>query len=623
MKKLLFFALLFLALSPAARAMERITSFDVTLQVQTDGTLIVTENISIVAEHNQIKRGIYRDIPQSRRSPITPLSLTMDGQNHPYFAENKGSALRINFGNDDYLPLGQHTYSFKYKAANAVGQFRNYDEIYWNITGNYWNFPIEHSTATVILPQGAQPIDGKISLYTGSRGSKGTDAARTGPLTFAVTRSINQGEGFTIAVPWQKGIVNMPTVPLQERPAFLVTLILLALFAYYYLAWALVGRDPQKRVVRQYAPPKDISPAFTRYLTRMGFDDKNFAVILISLTLKGAINISQKQTLESLSTEMQNSFVGKLLSGIKGPYILRAQEIPPSASLSKEEEAVYNSFFSGIAKQITLTQSSRKQILAAIEAAKEAHKQQEGKAYFKTNGIWELPMLLPLGFCAFKMFQIRPEAIFFILFFGFFFTIISAAVINTIKNIKRFSVVALVPFLIFGFLFINFFIRIAGSFKGFPSIDPDLLWYGFGGAGVIISSIIFGRLIRAYSVAGRAVMDDIEGFKQYLAAAEEHRAAVSDPTDAQKMFCDYFAYAVALNVENEWIKGFESALGASVIEESLNSRGLHASGIGTAAGLSSFGSSLSSSVSSSSGSSGSGGGGSSGGGGGGGGGGGR
>ena len=623
MKKLLILAVLLFAFSAAARAEERITSFDVILQVRTDGSLIVTENISIVSEHNQIKRGIYRDIPQNRQRPVKPISLAMDGQSHPYFTERRGNALRINFGDDNYIPLGQHTYSFKYSVERAVGQFSNYDEIYWNITGNYWIFPIEQATATVVLPVGAQPIEDKISLYTGSSGTKGTDAAKTGALTFAITRPLEEGEGFTIAVPWQKGIISMPQVPWQQRPAFLVTLILLALFAYYYLAWALVGRDPQKRVVRQYAPPKDISPAFARYLTRMGVDDKNFAVILISMALKGAVNISQKGPMESLSEEVQNSFVGKLLSGIKGPYVVRSNEIPPNANLSKEELGVYNSFFSGIAKQVTLTQSSRKQILAAIDIAKKTQKEQAGNGYFKTNGIWALPMLLPLVFFAYKMFQVRPEAIFFVLFFGFFLTIITSIIINTVKNFKRFSFFALLPLVIAGWFFINFFTAISHNFKGFPSIDPDLLWYGFGVAVVILCSIIFGYLIRAYSVAGRAVMDEIEGFKQYLAAAEEHRAAVSDPTDAQKMFCDYFAYAVALDVENEWIKGFESALGASVIEQSLNSRGLHASGIGTAAGLSSFGGSLSSSVSSSSGSSGSGGGGSSGGGGGGGGGGGR
>ncbi len=625
MKKLFFFALLFLALSPAVRAEERITSFDVTLQVQTDGSLIVTENISLVAEHSQINRGIYRDIPQTRQSPVTPISLTMDGQRHPYFTERNGNALRINFGDDNYIPIGEHTYSFKYSVARAVGLFSNYDEIYWNITGNYWNFPIEKATAAVILPNGSVPIESKISLYTGARGSKGTDAVQTAPLTFAVTRPLNQGEGFTVAVPWQKGIVSLPPTPWYERPSFVVTLALAVLWIYFYLAWLLVGRDPQKRVVRQYAPPKDISPAFARYLTNMKRDEKAFAVILISLALKGAIKISQKQPLAGLSPEAQNSFVGKLLSGIKGPYVLHAQELAPNANLSKEEAAVYNSFFGGAARQVTLTQSSRQQVLNALKTAESSLKEQESGYYFKTNLVWVLPSLIPLALFVFRLWQFRPEYLFFILFFGIFFLVISSIIINSIKNFKRFSFFALFPLGIFGLFFFNFFMAFSRSFKGIPSIDPYLLWYIAGLLFLIAGNVVFAKLIKAYSVAGRAVMDEVEGFKQYLAAAEEHRAAVSDPTDAQKMFCDYFAYAVALDVENQWINGFESALGAAVVQQSLNGRGIHASGIGTAAGLSAFGGALSSAVSSSttSHSSGSGGGGSSGGGGGGGGGGGR
>ena len=33
--------------------------------------------------------------------------------------------------------------------------FADHDEIYWNVTGNYWNFPIARANATITLPQGA------------------------------------------------------------------------------------------------------------------------------------------------------------------------------------------------------------------------------------------------------------------------------------------------------------------------------------------------------------------------------------------------------------------------------------------------------------------------------------
>ena len=53
-----------LVLAPAAaRADERIFAFNSTIEVASDGELTVTETIRVRAEGNQIRRGIFRDIP--------------------------------------------------------------------------------------------------------------------------------------------------------------------------------------------------------------------------------------------------------------------------------------------------------------------------------------------------------------------------------------------------------------------------------------------------------------------------------------------------------------------------------------------------------------------------------
>jgi uncharacterized membrane protein YgcG len=138
-------------------------------------------------------------------------------------------------------------------------------------------------------------------------------------------------------------------------------------------------------------------------------------------------------------------------------------------------------------------------------------------------------------------------------------------------------------------------------------------------------------LMKAPTVHGRKVMDEIEGFKQYLGVAEEDRLNYLHPPEkTPELFERYLPYAVALNVENRWAERFAGVLAAAA-----------AAGVATAAWYagsresetdwgnfaSRVGDSLASTVASSStapgssggGSSGSGGGGSSGGGGGGGG----
>lgn len=46
-----------------ALAQEATEDFAVSLQVEADGNLLVTERIAVIAEGQQISRGIYRDIP--------------------------------------------------------------------------------------------------------------------------------------------------------------------------------------------------------------------------------------------------------------------------------------------------------------------------------------------------------------------------------------------------------------------------------------------------------------------------------------------------------------------------------------------------------------------------------
>ena len=48
---------------------------------------------------------------------------------------------------DHFLEHGIHRYVLTYRMSRMVGFFEDYDEIYWNATGNAWSFPIERAEA--------------------------------------------------------------------------------------------------------------------------------------------------------------------------------------------------------------------------------------------------------------------------------------------------------------------------------------------------------------------------------------------------------------------------------------------------------------------------------------------
>jgi len=72
------------------------------------------------------------------------------------------------------------------------------------------------------------------------------------------------------------------------------------------------------------------------------------------------------------------------------------------------------------------------------------------------------------------------------------------------------------------------------------------------------------RWLQAPTVAGRAVMDRIEGFRQYLGVAEEDRLnALNPPDKTPELFERFLPYAIALDVENRWAQRFAAVLAAA------------------------------------------------------------
>ena len=61
---------LFLIMAAPAQAEERILSFHSDIKINSDASLTVTETITVRAENDQIKRGIYRDFPTRYRGKI-------------------------------------------------------------------------------------------------------------------------------------------------------------------------------------------------------------------------------------------------------------------------------------------------------------------------------------------------------------------------------------------------------------------------------------------------------------------------------------------------------------------------------------------------------------------------
>ena len=219
---------------------ERILFYNVDIFVEKEASLVVTETIKVNSNGDQISRGIFRSFPKKRNLnqetyPIKYkiISIKKDGNEDSYHEETDDEWYKIYIGDKDvFLQPGQYTYEIKYRVQKQIGFFDSYDELYWNVTGTEWSFPIDRVLATVHLPEGANIIQN--SCYTGPFGSKDSNCEGTkiNDTTFAWNATtLNSNEGLTIAVGFKKGVV-LPPPPPSFLELYGIPIFLLLAFAF-------------------------------------------------------------------------------------------------------------------------------------------------------------------------------------------------------------------------------------------------------------------------------------------------------------------------------------------------------------------------------------------------------
>ncbi len=617
----------FFCLSLSAQAEEAIINFQSDVTINQDASLDVVETIAVNSEGNVIRHGIFRDFPTNYkdrnslaiRVDFSVQAVSRDGAAENYAIESISNGKRVKIGDKDvYLQNGIHTYVIKYHTSRQLGFFDTYDELYWNVTGNGWVFPIELAGITVHLPSGAQIQ--KNAIYTGAFGLAGHDAAVTAASgnTYSVrtTRVLRPTEGLTVAVAWQKGIVAAPTTSqqqlwmLRDNAGFLgMGITLLSVAGYFLYAWSKVGRDPPKgTIIPLFHPPENLGPAGVRYVWKQGSDDRAVAAALVGLAVKGRLKIENSDGVYTLH---------KILEG--------------GASMVASETALFNRLPSS---SLVLKQSNNATIRAAMDASKKSLVKDFSGTMFVKNygwfvtglalslvGLFLSSWLMPdnLGMIWLIVGGICTAAWGIVLFIGGgmikgIFT--GYGFFSKLKNLI--ALVFLAPFFAAG---------IAGPFALITKEEISLPVIIFVGSMMAIGflNLLFYFLMPAPTIQGRLILDDIEGFRLYMTTAEEKRLDMLNPPEkTPALFERYLPYAMALDCENAWNAKFASVLAAAAAAGAAGATWYYGSGHNGWGGMSdSLGRGLASTLSTSStapgSSSGSGGGGSSGGGGGGGG----
>ncbi len=562
--------LLFLLLLPAClraqQAGERILSFHSDINVYADSSMVVRETIAVNATGSRIRHGIYRDFPTSYRDrwgnrvivDFDVLAVERDGQSEGWRTEPQINGVRVYFGDKNrFIPVGRHEYAFTYQTRRQLGFFADHDELYWNVTGNGWIFPMDATSATVTLPAGVP--QGKIELtgYTGRQGAREQalrSAIKPGPqATFEASRRLGAGEGLTIVVGWPKGFVTEPTASerlgymLNDNRNLLVGIVgVLLLLVYYLVVWFRVGHDPQRGVIMpRYEPPAGLSPAGMRYLVKMGFDNKVAAAAMLDMAVKKYVTIGRSDSVYTLTRAAGEKIV-----------------------LTPDERLLADKLL-GSDESLELSPAHHTRVQSALTALKTSLKTSEEKIYFLTNSRYLMPGVIFSALLIAATVLLTPSkgamimgAFMAVWLTGWSFGVAMLLFMVTAswkaarsgggaaaKGGALFLTFFCVPFLageVFG-------IYMLGRTTGLSTVGLLAL--------VVFLNVLFHHLLKAPTHAGRVLLDQVEGFKMFLGAVDKDRLATLAATEqTPAVFEKYLPYAVALGVEQAWAARFADVL---------------------------------------------------------------
>ena len=494
--------LTFLVLAPLSAAAQRtlvIQSFDAAIGVSADGSLLVEE--VIVPRFSGSWNGIYRTIPVQYRTPQgLNYTLRIDVE---AVTNAEGRALRYESSRErHYLRLQiwvpgatdtTRTVRIRYRVANGLRFFAEHDELYWNVTGDEWDVPIESASASVRLPDGVSGV--RATAFRGAYGSTAQSAVSIDPggVTVEATGGLDFREGLTVVVGWNPGIVHRPTA--LERvtrtlysnlPLGIPVLVLVGMLQ----LWRARGRDPDLLpIATRYEPPDNLTPAELGTLVDGKPDMRDITATIVDLAVRGYVHI----------TETMDERLFGLLSDQEYTFTLTKPRTE-WASLTPHERNLLAAMFTGVSDSVELSDLKNK-FYKRLPDLK--------------DGLYG--MLVTRRFYAARPDRVRTLYIIAGVAAGVLLAVLSGTLMTALGMQPAAGVIA----------------------------------------GILSAAIIalFGWFMPSRTVRGTRELEKVLGFQEFLSRVESDR--LDRTVRTPEMFEKFLPYAMALGVESNWAKAFE------------------------------------------------------------------
>lgn len=408
------------------------------------------------------------------------------------------------------------------------------DELYWNVTGNAWEFPIERARARIVLPEGVTPT--QVAAYTGRTGSTASDAevrAEGNVVTVRALNALRPGEGLTVGVGWPPGAVERPSAlhaVWRNAPLALPFVV----FALAFLVWSRRGRDPRGRPVAvAYEPPDGLTPAEVGTLVDHELHVREITATLVDLAVKGYVGIEEREEKKLLGLFTTTEYVFHLRRPRK-----------EWGGLAPHERSVLGGVFRGgggagpgwstVAQLVRDAQEAAAagrdfdpEAAVAAQARTEAPSESVRLSALENSFYSAIPGIRNAVYRSLEergYYRSRPDRV-------------KKHWRAAAGGVAVAAIVAAV---------------VAGD-RGLLGLAPPALLVGLLGSAAVIFG--FGLVMPARTAAGARARETALGFREFLEKVESdrYRRMITSP----EMFERYLPYAMAFRVEERWAKAFE------------------------------------------------------------------
>ena len=490
------------AATPAAARELKIQKFSAEIFVQSDAAVDVTETIE--ANFIGAWHGLYRTIPVEY---VTP-----QGFNYTLFVKLHGAAdaagqpLKVETSRDrHYLKWkiyvddandAVRTIVLHYRVSNGLKFFEDHDELYWNVTGDEWDVPVENASAQILLPTGVTGI--RALDFTGAYGSRAQNAevvTSANRVDVTMQRPLAFHEGLTVVVGWDKGFVQEPGRS-ELVQQFLVSnwplFFPIPVFFIMFWLWYTHGRDPRVGPIAvQYQPPEGMTPAEAGALVDDAANMRDITATIVDLAVRGFLTIEEQD-----KPHMMGLYSNK-------EYVFHRKKDPNQWQGLKSHELLLlaGMFDNGMTSQVELSQLQNR--------------------FYKNlppirEGIFE--GLIERGY-----FQHRPDMVRSAYIAGAFVVGVLLLVLGV--KLSETSGMVVTPFLI---------------------------------AAIVSGGIIagFGWFMPTRTPAGARALAGVLGFEDFLTHVEADR--MDRINQSPETFEKFLPFAMALGVEKKWVGAFQN-----------------------------------------------------------------